>query len=528
MVRVSRLTAVASTATFLLLALRIAAARVVQAEPVAHEIAACLQVSSGPSEQSSPAKKCTRQSPSLSPTERADIKRRQHETWQMGLDLDMPSLIPQAVQYAIFDKDPVPAFVAKVKGMQGHSRQEVEKADSEGGEEQLHAIQMKVAWDLGFREVTGDNLYLLTKFPGKFAKTSMMSNAPGGKKWVVTKTVAIEGKPVCWCIPVEVKFAGPRIDVIFSKSNTFALEAVYNKAMQKSVGDTAGSASESAASRDKKEGRLRESATAMPELTREYLLANGFKQSATAPDSFIAEKVRLGDVASILGFTINSLRPTVSQPDHSDVRTGSVQERRFVVRSEVRDAKGQIVRASLNKPDAICTVQISLKKYVPPKPPLRSDSNPRLRVKSVAMPKGRTGTLQVTFELAADGKTPLGLLECQFNVCVTKENSPVSAGGAQLPDGSIPAEFSDKSFGPAGNILVKPGSPITLTAKVPDETTISLGEWSGLDPGKYVVRIFIEGRGTMKGMGYDYLWHDGNLDGRKVESDKFEFTVKGN
>jgi hypothetical protein len=29
----------------------------------------------------------------------------------------------------------------------------------------------------------------------------------------------------------------------------------------------------------------------------------------------------------------------------------------------------------------------------------------------------------------------------------------------------------------------------------------------------------------MKGMGYDYMWHDGNIDESKVESKTFEFTV---
>ena len=182
------------------------------------------------------------------------------------------------------------------------------------------------------------------------------------------------------------------------------------------LADTTSSAAESAASRDKKEGRLMESTTTMPELTREYLLANGFKPLAASPDSFIAEKVRLGDVASILGFKITSLRPTVSQPDHSDVRTGSVQSRRFVVRSEVRDTQGKIVRGSLNEANSLCTVTISLKKVATAKPPLPTDSSPGVRVKSVTVPKRRTEPLQIVFELSADGKSPLAVTEAQVSV----------------------------------------------------------------------------------------------------------------
>ena len=268
-----------------------------------------------------------------------------------------------------------------------------------------------------------------------------------------------------------------------------------------------------------------ESATAMPKLTRENLLAHGFKQSEKDKDLFVSEHARLGDVESALGFQITALRPTVSQPPHSDTRQGLVEGKQVLVQSEVRDEQGRIVRKSLDKTDAICTVHVWVKKYVPPKPPLRSDSTPRVQVKSVTVPKDRAKPLQVTFELAADGKTPVGLLEGQFGVKITRPGSRLAIGPDQLAEGCIRPEFPKGSFEADGKILVKPGSPVVRTAKVPDELTISLGEWSGLEPGKYDVRIFIVGRGFMKGMGYDYMWHDGNIDESKVESKTFEFTV---
>jgi hypothetical protein len=66
------------------------------------------------------------QQPSLSAAEKEDVK-----GWQIGIDLDMPSLEPQAVQFAIFDKDPVAAFVAQVKRRQNFSRQQLEKVKNE-------------------------------------------------------------------------------------------------------------------------------------------------------------------------------------------------------------------------------------------------------------------------------------------------------------------------------------------------------------------------------------------------------------
>ena len=149
------------------------------------------------------------------------------------MGLDMPSLEPQAVQFTYFDKDPVPAFIAETKRMKSYSRQQLDKADNEAKKEQLNAIQMKVWWDIGFKEVTGDSLWLLTG--PNFGSTTISSNAPGGKKWIATKTVDIKGKPVCWCIPVEVK-TGTTIDVTFNENNTFDLKSVYDKAMQEPDG----------------------------------------------------------------------------------------------------------------------------------------------------------------------------------------------------------------------------------------------------------------------------------------------------
>ena len=47
--------------------------------------------------------------------------------------------------------------------------------------------------------------------------------------------------------------------------------------------------------------------TEKPKLTREYLLANGFKQSAKNPDSFTVESVRLGDISKKLNFPLSAL-----------------------------------------------------------------------------------------------------------------------------------------------------------------------------------------------------------------------------
>lgn len=92
---------------------------------------------------------------------------------------------------------------------------------------------MLVSWDFGFRKVTGDRLWLLTTRPrGSFG---LSSNGPAGKKWIVTKTVHVKGKPVCWCIPIEVK-TGHGVEVTLNAGNTFDLKTLYDKAMRETAG----------------------------------------------------------------------------------------------------------------------------------------------------------------------------------------------------------------------------------------------------------------------------------------------------
>ena len=149
------------------------------------------------------------------------------KTWQVTFDLDAPSISPQAVQYAIFDADPVPALITQIKRTASYAREQLAKADSEVEREQINASQMEVAWDLGFKEVTGDKIYLIKNT----SNSSMTSNGTAGKKWFVTKIVHASGKPVCWRIPVEVK-TGELVEVSFNEKNMFDLRSVYDKAMK--------------------------------------------------------------------------------------------------------------------------------------------------------------------------------------------------------------------------------------------------------------------------------------------------------
>ena len=135
------------------------------------------------------------------------------KTWVLPLTLRVPGAAYFEVPYAIFDEDPIPGFKASVKKA-GRLFKEAVGADE-------RRVAMAAAWSTVFRKITGDQLNQLPSGGSVFCS----SNGPDGKKWIVTKLVQIKGKPVCWCIPVEVK-TGKETSVTLTEDNVFDLGSV--------------------------------------------------------------------------------------------------------------------------------------------------------------------------------------------------------------------------------------------------------------------------------------------------------------
>ena len=110
--------------------------------------------------------------------------------------------------------------------MKGYNIERLEGAEDDADKELMRSSTMRVHWNQGFEEVTGDKVYLLIGAPR--SSQSFSSNAPDGKKWIVTKTVQIKGKPVCWCIPVTVE-TGKEIHITFTNDNMFDLGSEFDK-----------------------------------------------------------------------------------------------------------------------------------------------------------------------------------------------------------------------------------------------------------------------------------------------------------
>lgn len=150
--------------------------------------------------------------------------------WTIELELDMPELIPAAVIWAVFDEDPRPEYKHRLEKLKDPYSQALEGIEDA---EQIFFWkrgQMCASWNLGFREITGDKVYLLTKVPENGIQYSLASTSNPGKKWIVSKYVHIDDKPVCWVIPVEVEI-GKTIEIVFSEDNLYDISEIYNEVM---------------------------------------------------------------------------------------------------------------------------------------------------------------------------------------------------------------------------------------------------------------------------------------------------------
>ncbi len=247
-------------------------------------------------------------------------------------------------------------------------------------------------------------------------------------------------------------------------------------------------------------------APSTPRITSEYLLAHGFKQSATDPDTYNREHVRLAEIARDLGFSAKDLRPTLNQSNYSDVRTVKVGDLTFVVKTEVRDKNEKIVSKSLDKPDAICTVCVSLNSPPPVRERLKTDSVPCLHIKSVEMPKDTSKPWQITFELAATGKKPVAISQGDFRVRVTRKAPPPL-------DVCIYLLFPEKT--PA-IITVLPSKPMIFTVGVPPDPIPEDLRASG----EYALQVVISA-GKRQEQTIDYEWQ-----GTGYSSEKYKFVIK--
>ncbi len=138
------------------------------------------------------------------------------DVWSLHPSLDVPDLRPCAVPCAIFEHD-------LVDGLRDRALRlgELLRADGRGpgGSE---ADFLESVWDLAFREVSGEQVFLLKDYgakPGvrtvdekgrevwtvRTEAMGMMSNSPEGRKWLASRVIRRDEERYCWCVSFEAR-----------------------------------------------------------------------------------------------------------------------------------------------------------------------------------------------------------------------------------------------------------------------------------------------------------------------------------
>lgn len=134
-------------------------------------------------------------------------------TWRLNINLTSENLQGGAVQFSITEKDPRDSFRKDYKKLK--ERAILEKRYDDESE---FSIKL-VAWDVQFRGINGDEVYLLVKGD----VNGFSSNKPEMKYYLVTKATVIKGRPAVWFIPVKVK-TGKEKNIVLSDSNILYLD----------------------------------------------------------------------------------------------------------------------------------------------------------------------------------------------------------------------------------------------------------------------------------------------------------------
>jgi hypothetical protein len=163
-----------------------------------------------------------------------------HEAWSLHPILDVPSLFPPAVLFSVLDSDPRPKYSQQLNRMREKSRDQNSDSGSPLDARLMRQSQASVAWDAVFHEVPGDRMTLLFQNPerpgnqsgaskesgsaGPVYAVMIKSNAPGGAKWLATRSMRFKDQLVCWCVPVELE-TGKTTSVTLTVQNMTVLES---------------------------------------------------------------------------------------------------------------------------------------------------------------------------------------------------------------------------------------------------------------------------------------------------------------
>ena len=137
---------------------------------------------------------------------------------------------------------------------------------------------------------------------------------------------------------------------------------------------------------------------------------------------------------------------------------------------------------------------------------LKTESHPRLRIKSVQKPEKKSQPLELALELSCEGKTMVAVSQEQFSIHIYTDQQPyLFVGDASFPT-NAPRVFT-----------VKPQKSSTLSVTTSTNHLRDGKSWSDLPPGIYTLRVYI---GSGKTPQFDYQWLG------QTYSDDYKLVIK--
>ena len=150
--------------------------------------------------------------------------------WQVRPELNVRHLSPPVVLCALFDFDPRPIYRENLENLSDKRTSSPPVSIPSGAALSHRWSQIASCWDMTFRDIAGDQVYLLcdyrTEEGDEVNPGFILSDSTEEVNWLTTRLVRHATKPICWCIPLEAH-QGETIRVILDEGNVYNLEEEY-------------------------------------------------------------------------------------------------------------------------------------------------------------------------------------------------------------------------------------------------------------------------------------------------------------
>lgn len=166
----------------------------------------------------------------------AKIRKWNETSWQLHPTLHMKELYPEAVQYAVFNSNPIVDFRKVLQENNERFRTEVLGDKDPKRRELVKKTQMISTWDLLFRNIQRDRVHILAASHGDGKRspvrtTLLSSNSLAERKWLATKIGYLSNAPLCWCVQLDLTI-GKTVPIILDKGNCFDLQQHYHEIVE--------------------------------------------------------------------------------------------------------------------------------------------------------------------------------------------------------------------------------------------------------------------------------------------------------